>query len=391
MRLRRGRDHDVVTEPALDPSLFPVTERWAYLNHATLAAPPAPVVTAMHRFHSHAAATGGDGFLERVASVRPVRQHLADLLGGDADGVAFTKNTTEAISLVAHGLRWREAHRAVVLAHDFPSTRLPVLALRHRKVDVVELEPVDAHHRVPLSAFESVLRGGNVKAVVCSWVQSNRGWRLDPAELAALCHRHGAILVLDVIQGLGVLPCRAQEWGVDLVACGSHKWLLSPEGVGAAWLSPALREALVVPAPGWRWMGEEASEAAYARPEEAAASRFEGGTLNGAGLAGLQAALGLLHGAGIDSVWRHVDALCDALVSGLESTGSTVLSDRSRDGRSAIVTFEPARASAEQVVAALAEQGFATSARTGGVRVSPHGYNTAEEIQRFVEAVAACG
>jgi selenocysteine lyase/cysteine desulfurase len=372
----------------LPRSAFPVTERWTYLNHATICAPPRPAIDAAAAFNRDAAETGSAGFLDRVASVRPVREKVARLVGGDADGVAFTKNTTEALSIVANGMTWDRGDRVMLLAHDFVSTREPFIHLTRRGVELVELEPVDDAHRVPLDAFEAALAPGRVRLVVASWVQSNRGWRLDPSALAALCHRYDALLCLDVIQGLGVVPAAVESWGVDAVACGSHKWLLSPEGVGFLWLAPPLRTALSIPAPGWRWMGDEASEAAYLQELESTASRFEGGTLNGAGLAAMGAAIDMLAGAGMSHVWSYVSQLCDRVVAGLEGTGATVLSDRSPGASSAIVSFVPPSGAAADLSAALYEDGFATSARTGAVRVSPHAYNTVEEIDAFVAAVA---
>lgn len=378
----------MTTEPPLDRSLFPVTERFAYLNHATICAPPTPAIEAAEELLRDASTTGGVGFLDRVASVRTVRSRLADLLGGDADGLAFTKNTTEALATIAHGLDWRPGDRVVLVAHDFPSTRQPFLALRRNGVEVVEVEAADDAHRVPMESFAAALGSGRVRMVVTSWVQSNRGWRVDTAELADLCHRHDALLCLDAIQGLGVIPMDAASWQADAVATGSHKWLLAPEGIGALWLGPRLREDVAELAPGWRWMAHEPSEAAYTAPVERAASRLEGGTLNATGLAALGAAVELVTSAGVDPIWRHVSGLLDHLTEGLAELGATVVSDRTDAGRSAIVSFVPPAGDAASLTAHLQAGGIAVSARTGAVRVSPHGFNTTEEIDALLAAVA---
>src|SRR5438045_6091585 len=108
------------------------------------------------------------------------------------------------------------------------------------------------------------------------------------------------------------------------------------------------------------------------------------------GTAGLQAALQLLEVAGIDTIWHHVDRLCDHLVTGLEAIdGVHVLSDRTPEGRSSIVTFVADGFDGEALRDVLKQKRFMCAPRAGGVRVAPHGYNSFDEIDAFAAEVAA--
>lgn len=387
-----------MTQP-LDRAEFPVTERWAYLNHAGVAPLPAGAADAIDAYARAVERDGGQATPGNDARVEEVRTAGAAMMGVDADDVAFVKNTTEGLGFVANGLcsegtGWSEGDRVVVPSIEFPSNLFPWTALRERGVDVVELDAVGEGQRLPLEAFEKALVAGGVRLVAVSWVQYARGWRVDVAGLARLCREHDALLVVDAIQGLGVVPAAFDDWGVDAVVADGHKWLLGPEGCGLMYVSPAFRDQLRVLEPGWHSVVQRGDYEDHRLVHDPTARRFEGGTPNYAGVWGLGASLDLLLETGVDRVWSHVDALCSRLVDGLAEVGAEVLTDRSGDGGSGIVAFRPASAGrkgdvdVDAAAAALIECGFVVRARAGAIRVSPHGYNTLEEIDALVEAVA---
>lgn len=381
-----------MTGPPLDRGLFPVTERWAYFNHAGVAPLSRASVDAITGYADAAARDGGQATSANDGRVEEVRTAGALMMGVGADDVAFVKNTTEGLGFIANGLSWSEGDRVVVPSVEFPSNLFPWTALRDRGVDVVELDAVGEEQRLPLALFEETLTEGGVRLVTVSWVQYARGWRVDVPALAELCRMHGAHLVVDAIQGLGVLPAGFGAWGVDAVVADGHKWLLGPEGCGLMYVSEALRDELRVLEPGWNSVAQRGDYEDHRLVHDPTARRFEGGTPNYAGVWGLGASLDLLLETGVERVWAHVDALCSRLVEGLTEIGAEVLTDRSGGGASGIVAFRPVPAGragdVDAAAAALVEQGFVVRARAGAVRVSPHGYNTGDEIDGFVEAVA---
>lgn len=375
----------------LDRGLFPVTDRYVYLDHAGVAPLSTRTVAAVRAAAETAAAHGSVGEDERFAALEDTRARAAGLLGVDPDDVAFVKNTTEGLGFVANGLEWRDGDRVVVPDGEFPSTIYPWLSLADRGVEVTRVPPQGPGGSLPLDEFAAELDRGRVRLVALSWVQFATGWRSDLAGLAEVCHAHDALLCVDVIQGLGVLPCDLANWGVDFAAADGHKWLLAPEGAGVFYVAAAHREHLRVLEPGWASVAHRMDWDDLRLIYDDSARRFEGGTPNMIGLAGLGASLELLADTGIETIWAHVDALADRLCAGLADLGATVHSDRSApdlaQGRSAIVTFSVAGIDAEVLHRRLTDAGVVCSPRGGGVRFAPHGYNDADDIDRALEAV----
>ena len=378
-----------MTTTPLPREQFPVADRFRYLNHARVAAPPTMVAHALARDASAASALGSTGQARRVERVEAVRATCAGLLGADLDDVAFVRNTTEGLALVAAGLRWSSGDRVVLADREHPLTAGPWDALTGLGVEVVRVSPLGQGWSLPAERFEEALiaGGGTVRAVVVSWVNYARGWRHDLADLAALAHRHGAILVADLIQGLGVIPADVAAWGVDAAVAGGQKWLLGPEGIGLLHTTPELRSRLRVVDPGWTSIVDDGDRFRLDLTADPSARRFEGGTRNLGGIGGLGAAADLLAGTGIEAVWSHVDALCDRLVDGLTELGATVLSDRSPGARSAIVSASFEGRDAADLADRLDSHGVVVAAWHGAVRFSPHGWNDDDDLAAALHAV----
>jgi selenocysteine lyase/cysteine desulfurase len=370
---------------------FPVTEHWAYLNHAGVAPLPTTAADAMALYARQAAAHGSMAGEARAEQAEVVRAAAARLMGVPATDVAFVKNTTEGLAFVANGLEWKEGDRVVVPDLEFPSTLYPWLALQDRGVVVETVPPSGAGRCLPVDAFAAAIANGPPpKVVVTSWVQFARGWRTDLEALAGACHDAGALLCADVIQGLGVVPAQLAAWGVDFAMADAHKWLLGPEGIGVLYVAAHCLELLRPLEPGWNSVAHREQWDNLELVWDTGARRLEGGSHNFAGIHALGASLDLLLAAGVDEVWRHVDDLCErACATLVDEVGASIWSDRSPGGRSGIVTFAVDGHDPVRLHQSLVAQGIACSPRGGGIRISPHGYNTIEELDRLVHAVAA--
>lgn len=367
---------------------FPVTRRWTYLDHAGIAPLPRPAVDAMHACNLRVAEDGSTAFHELEDRVDQVRATAARLLGVPAGDVAFVKNTTEGLGFVANGLELKAGDRVVVPDREFPSTIYPWLALADRGVRVDRVHPAGDGWALPVDAFaQAVAAGPPPRVVVTSWVQFGRGWRTDLAALAQLCRDAGALLCVDVIQGLGVIPAELERWGVDFAMADAHKWLLGPEGIGVLYVRGERLEGLRPLEPGWNSVGHRMEWDNLDLVYDTGARRLEGGTHNIAGITGMGVSMDLLLDATVQAVWRHVDQLCERAAEGLAAAGATVLSDRSAEGRSGILVFIVPGQDLKTVAATLRKAGIACVPRGGGIRISPHGYTTPEEIDHLVETV----
>lgn len=388
---RVGENAGVTPSPRSETPLprdqFPVAERYRYLNHAGVAPLPRCAADAAKEFLDDFVRRGAVRFESWEKRMEAVRSSAARLLGVPSTDVAFVKNTTEGLGFVANGMPWKEGDRVLVPNHEFPSTIYPWLSLRDFGVQVDLLEPVGPGWTLPLELFERALVEQPTRLVAVSWVQFGRGWRTDLAALARLCHDHGALLCADAIQGLGVLPAQLQEWDVDFAMADAHKWMLGPLGTGVLYVAERNRELLRPLEPGWASVVHREEWDNLELIYDASARRFEGGSQTLETIMEMGASLDLLLEAGIDEIWRHVDSLADRATDGLEASGATVLSDRSPQGRSGIVTFGIPGHDATTVWEKLDAQRIICSARGGGVRIAPHGYNTAEEIDTLIDAV----
>lgn len=359
-----------------------------YLDHAGVAPLPGPAAEAVERYATAAQEQAVTAVPAWEDEVERVRRQSARLMGVPADGVAFVKNTTKGLGFVANGLDWSPGDRVVVPDGEFPSTVYPWLALRDRGVRVDLVEPDGPTGALPLARFADALeRDPPPRLVACSWVQFARGYRADVAGLASLCHERGALLCLDVIQGLGVVPSELAAWRVDFASADSHKWMLGPPGAGLLYVAAEHRARLRPLEPGWNSVAHRQQWDNLDLVWDDSARRFEGGSHNIVGLLAMGASIDLLLDAGLDAVWAHVDRLCDRAAVGLEAAGATVLTDRSPLARSGIVTAAVDGVESETLVARLRDEDIVCSPRAGGVRISPHAYNTDDEIDAAIDAV----
>jgi selenocysteine lyase/cysteine desulfurase len=322
----------------------------------------------------------------RIATAARVRGQVAVLLGAHVDDITFTRGTTDGLGLVAAGLDWNEGDVVVLPAHDHPSTELPWRARADVGVSVVRTVDI-GEGGVSVDAVADALdrAEGRARVVALSWVQADTGRRADVAALAALAHDRGALLCLDAIQGAGVVPCDLGAWGVDAAALGTQKWLMGPHGLGVAAITAELRDRLRVAAPG-RASVVDVAETPLTYVDSA--RRFEGGSINHGAIGALGASLELLLAAGIEDVWAWVKDLTERLVDGLDDLGIDVAAVPRGDEAAAIVTVPIPDASAEDAVARLAAEGVVASARGGGVRLAPHGWNTPDDVDVVLAEVA---
>ncbi len=225
------------------------------------------------------------------------------------------------------------------------------------------------------------------RILTLSWVQFGTGFRCDLAACAALAHARGALLVVDVIQGLGALPLEAETWGVDIAATGAHKWLMAPGGTGGLYIAPHVLDRLRLVNMGAASVIDFAKFDPLDFSPKPNAQRYEEGVPNALGLCGLEAALSMLEEVGIDAIAAQVLSLTAYAAEKLEAKGYTVTSPRADAQRSGLVMFQHPTHTNEAALQALTEAGVSASVRGGKLRFSPHFYNTHEEMDRAVAAL----
>ena len=225
------------------------------------------------------------------------------------------------------------------------------------------------------------------RIVAVSWVGYATGWRNDVEALAEIAHRNDALLFLDVIQGLGVLPLNVSEAPVDFLAADGHKWLLSPEGAGLFYIRKEHLDMLRPIGVGWNSVQQAGDFRNTLFDLKHGTDRYEGGSYNMAGIAGLAAGLRFLMQFGIDQMADRLLKITDELCARLLQHGVEISSCREGDRRSGIVAFQLTEQDPQQVRLRCKQAGVIVNCRSGRIRVSPHVYCNDEDIDRLLDAL----
>jgi selenocysteine lyase/cysteine desulfurase len=376
-----------VTTP-LPRSEFAVTQRYLYLNHAAAGVLPASTVAAVNEFaHAHAAAGVLGTFPYDLAMVE-YREKIGRYIGASGAEIATIPNTSSGAGTIALGIDWRPGDEVLLCDNEFPANVVAWLALRRRGVDV-RLLPLTRGRLTPERLQREITP--RTRVVTCSWVSYFDGYRHDLAGLATVAHEAGALLCVDAMQGLGALPIDVRSLDIDALYCGAAKWMLGLHGAAFLYVSPRIAGDLEVAIPGWRSLEDMWDFHNYEQPFTREALRFEGGTPNLLGTLSLACAIDLFNASGPERIAAHVLMLTDRLYDGLAELGATFSTQRSERCSSGIVTFAVPGRDSLALGQALEREGIVTTYRTGGIRVSPHGYTTTEEIDDMVNAVARLG
>jgi cysteine desulfurase/selenocysteine lyase len=364
---------------------MPIAPSVAYFDHAAVAPLPGPTRNAIQDWLTQATEQGDTAWLQWARRIEEVRVTAARMINAQPAEIALVPNTTSGISLVAEGYPWQAGDNVVTLANEFPSNQYPWMNLASRGVEV---RRVEVEGGVPDLDRIAAVCDSRTRVLSLSWVGYATGWRIDVREISQLCRRVGCLFFLDAIQGLGVFPLDVQADGVDFLAADGHKWMLGPEGAGIFFIRQehlSLLRPLMV---GWNSVAQGSDYTKVELNLRNAASRYEGGSQNMIGFHGLGASLDLLAGLGLSPqaspIADHVLMITDYACERLQELGATLHAPRTGIHRSGIVTFNLPGHDSDAIRRRLEAAHIIVRCRAGGVRISPHGYNTTGEIDNLI-------
>ncbi|MDR2674599.1 MAG: aminotransferase class V-fold PLP-dependent enzyme [Opitutaceae bacterium] len=367
-------------------SHFNIVGGLVFLNNGTLGPVPRPVRDTRARWDATLSDNPRDSFRQRELDA--VRRRLAAFVNASPDEIAITRSTTEGLNIFARGLDWRPGDEVVIGSLEHFSATGAYQALEKRpgiKIVTAEIPLLPASPGEITAAYARAITP-RTRVLVASHVSYVNGLIHPLAELAALAHRHGALLSVDGVQALGALPFDAAATGVDHYASGGQKWLLAGTGTGVFFLRKELQDQ-IIPLMGHHNPGERRGGPPSARRYE------QNGQYNIPAAIGIGAAVDFQNAVGKQNIEARVRALGGCLRDGAAAIpGVSLLTPAAPALSAGITSLAIAGAAGADVIYALqTREGITVRGSrhkdADGIRVSTHFYNTPAGIDRLLAAL----
>jgi len=362
---------------------FPIFERLTYINSCSQGALSDSVRAAYDDYLNGWDERGApwDYWVERTETARST---FARLVGGVPDDVAVTTSLSAGVSALASAVDLSARRKIVISDFEFPTIGQIWHAQELRGAEVVHV-PADGAS-IPVERFEEAIDEQTAVVSIAAVCYRN-GSRLDVEEITRIAHERGALVVLDAYQAIGTYPLGVGSLGVDVLAAGVLKYLLGSAGLGFMWTRPGLAEQLLPTQTGW-FADENIFEMDIDDYSPSpTARRFQSGTPPVPNIYAGVAAMELMMEIGIAETREHVNALNERLIAGIDELGGVVVTPRDAEHRGALVCIRST--DAPELVRLLGESGIVTSERDHNLRISAHAYNTADDIDHVLKALAA--
>ena len=365
-------------------SEFPFTEKWAYLNHASIGPFPrsttAAVDSVLHGFSSPEDMDSAG----REAASGVARENMAVLVGGESDRVAFVASLADAISLATAGISWKAGDNILLPREEFPSNVYPVLNLERLGVEVRFVDK-DEDGFTSIDRIEAAI-DSRTRALVISHVEFMTGFRNDLHAIGQLCQTHGVLSIVDGTQSIGPLPIDADANGIDFIAAHTYKWLMAAFGLGVMHFSERAIEQIHPTYAGRLSVNSSFQDLDYALDWRPGAQRYQTGGLNWMSLTAFNASAELIRSFDSGEIERHTLRLTDRVLAEAAAMGYQVTSNLEPAHRSQICSVTTGSVERDAaLVDTMKEHAVAVSLRGRGIRVSPYFYNNDDDVDRLLE------
>jgi cysteine desulfurase/selenocysteine lyase len=375
---------------------FPALARMTYLDSAGAGLPSTRVSDVMRRVTLDWASTG-EHWEQWLLEVVKARKVFAGLVGGETDEVGVVPSVSVGLAALASSLKLRNKKKVVTSSLNFPTN--VVLWQRMKESGLLKRVTVlrGKGGMVPFNDWVKAI-DDETAAVAVDYVSWFSGARENIREIAREAHKHGAVIVVDAFHALSVVPLDVKKDDIDMLACGFYKWLCGPHGVACVYIRKDLLTEFAPSYIGWHGVDDNVVERVLqsrdpfdnpfpldrAKPSKTAA-RFEWGTWSPMLVTGAIESMNIAMQMGLEGRFRAVSQRVQQLREGLEELGlgSSILTpSRDINPGSGIVNFGVKDHTS--FVSELRKRKLIVSGRFGHVRVSPHFYNTSEEIELFL-------
>ncbi|WKZ68857.1 MAG: aminotransferase class V-fold PLP-dependent enzyme [Melioribacteraceae bacterium] len=352
-----------------------------YFNHAAIGPLSIPVKEKLHQYLEERSSGSIENLGMLLEASSSAKKHLTKLLNAKKNRIAWTENVSAGLNILAQGLKWNSGDRVIINDLEFPSNVYPFLNLKQYGVEIDIVKSKNG--KVDVEDYEKLITP-KTKLISISAVQFLSGYRADLKSLGELCKSTNVIFCVDAIQATGVIKINVEDCNIDFLAGGSHKWLMSLQGLGYIYITPELMERINQKYVGWLSVDDEWNLLDYNLKLKDNASRFHLGTNSVIGIFALAQSLELFSGFGIDKIEAINLENTKYFIEKLSINNlNPILRDEPVNKLAGITTVKIENA--ESIYNKLKEYRIDCSLREGKLRFSPHFYNTKEEIDIVVE------
>ncbi|MHA1116310.1 MAG: aminotransferase class V-fold PLP-dependent enzyme [Candidatus Heimdallarchaeaceae archaeon] len=361
----------------------PTLNQVAFLNHASTA--PLHGRT-QQAFYDYLNQWSKYNFTESREKSQLAREEFAKLIGASKEEILFTSDVTQGTNLAVHMLDYDEKSNIVCYWNDYAGQVHSALFLQKKKN--IEYRPVPDRdgYIYPEDFAEKIDK--NTKIVLLSHVQWITGFKSDIKEIAKIAHENGAMILVDVIQSSGVLKIDVRDWDIDFLTSGVAKWLLGPNQAGFFYMRKRFIDEYDPPFPGYQGADYGSIESPYWNVKKIqyreGIDKFQIANIGPMMYQIAYEGMKIITDYGIEKVEKRVLELTAYLIKRIQNLGNYELLSPVEDKyRAGIVNFKVDKNI--EIAKKLAEEKIVVSPRYGGIRISPHFYNTEEDLDKFIE------
>jgi len=365
---------------------FSVTKNLIYFDHAAVAPLHYQSRKIVDEYLNYFLNFGIKDYSIWAEKIEEIRSKFAEFIGADACELAFIKNTSAGLSAFANGIKFNQGDNVIIPDIEFPSNVYPWMNLERLGVKTKFLRTKEGI--VDLNELENLI-DSKTRVVSVSWVEFSNGFRNNLAAISEICrikskeYGRKIYFCVDVIQGLGAFKLDLKEIEIDFLAADGHKWFLALEGAGILYCNKKILNDIHPVFVGWKSVKNPLNFSDIHFDLQESAAKFEEGSMNVAGILSLGASLELFNRYGIENIEKRILGLTKFAAELLQSQNIEITSILEENNRSGILTFKTENI--EKDYLKLLANKVQLSKRGDALRISPHFYNTKEEIERFVE------
>jgi len=363
---------------------FPVVEECIYFNNAAMAPVPLSVRQAVAETYVDREIPAEVRTERREGMELRVREKLARLMNAETEEITYITNTSDGINIIALGAEMERGDNVVIPHGAFPALIYPWMWRAKR--DGIEIRFAQPKEGYRVTEEDIIARvDERTKVVAVSHVNWMDGYRLDLKKLGEFCEERGILFAVNTTHSLGAMVIDVKRERISALFASAFKWLLAPAGIGVLFVSKDWLSRIKPTYVSYLGMTTEMEDLSYRFEFCPDAERFRTGNINYLGLAGLNRSLDIIFEFGPRKIEERDIALTEMIVEGLEKRGYVIRSARERIHRSSIINFSGRNIPA--LYDHLLKHKVVVSRRADGIRVSPHFYNSEDEVERMLEIV----